>query len=67
MKKIYKTPAMLAVTLQQQDMLAESFHNINGDGGGNSTGIGYGGESEEGEGGLVKGGYTSQDLWSAEW
>ena len=66
MKKIYKTPAMLAVTLQQQDMLAESFHNINTGGGTDDPEIGYGGESGEDEGGLVKG-YTSQDLWNGEW
>ena len=63
MKKIYKTPTMFAVTMQNEDMLAESFNNINGDGGGNNTGIGYGGESEEGEGGLVKG----HSIWDNEW
>ena len=53
---------MFAVTMQNEDMLAESFHNINGDGG-EGTGIGYGGESGEGEGGLVKG----HSIWDNEW
>ena len=55
---------MLAVAFQLQGMLAESFHNINGDGGGNNTGIGYEGESGEGEGGLVKG---HNNIWDEEW
>lgn len=63
MKKTYQTPTMLAVAFQLQGMLAESFHNINGDGG-EGTGIGYGGESEEGEGGLVKG---HTNIWDEEW
>lgn len=64
MKKTYQTPTMLAVAFQLQGMLAESFHNINGDGGGNNTGIGYEGESGEGEGGLVKG---HNNIWDEEW
>jgi hypothetical protein len=53
---------MLAVAMQNEDMLAESFYNIDGDGGSN-TGIGYGGESGENEGGLVKG----HSIWDDEW
>ncbi len=60
MKKTYQTPTMLAVAFQLQGMLAESFQNIDGDG----TGIGYGGESGEGEGGLVKG---ATNVWDEEW
>lgn len=69
MKKTYKTPAMLAVTLQQQDMLAESFHNIT-TGGSTTPDITYGGEDDPTDpnydGGLAKG-FTSKDLWDNEW
>ncbi|MBR4130722.1 MAG: hypothetical protein IKU02_07370 [Bacteroidaceae bacterium] len=69
MKKTYMTPEMLAVTLQQQDMLAESFNKIT-TGGSTDPDITYGGEDDTTvggyDGGLAKG-FTSQDLWNNEW
>ena len=70
MKKTYNTPEMFAVTLQHQTHLMEpSFHDVNGNGGSN-TGIGYEGADDPADpnygGGLAKG-FTSDDLWNAEW
>ena len=59
MKKTYKTPTMFAVTMQNEDMLAQSITDVDGGG----TGIDLGGESGEEEEGLVKG----HSIWDNEW
>ena len=60
MKKIYKKPAMLAVTLQLNQMLANSVENINDGEGGSGVGYGggYGGEGRAKE---------SKSVWDEEW
>ena len=58
MKKIYKTPAMLAVTLQHQNSILEaSMDSATGPGG-----IGYGGGSSE-EAHTKE----SKSIWDEEW
>ncbi len=70
MKKIYKSPVMLTVTLQHQSHILEtSIHAVNTNLPGDTPG--YGGaddptDPDYGDGFDAKG-FTSKDLWDNEW
>jgi len=64
MKKTYKAPEMLAVTLQHQNSIL--LYSIQNTDGGNTGITGPGQDDPTTGGGDVKG-FTSDDLWNAEW
>lgn len=65
MKKTYMTPEMLAVTLQHQSCILElSIQHVNESG---DTGLEGPYEDDPTTGGGDVKGFTSDDLWNAEW
>lgn len=65
MKKTYKTPEMFAVTLQHQNsILLYSIQHTDESG---NTGITGPDEDDPTTGGGDVKGFTSDDLWNAEW
>ena len=65
MKKTYKTPEMFAVTLQHQNsILLYSIQHTEDSG---NTGITGPDEDDPTTGGGDVKGFTSDDLWNAEW
>ena len=62
MKRNYEKPAMLAVRLQQMQMLCQSVYGVNS----GDAGISYGGGSnndQSGQGARTK----EQNIWDEEW